>query len=321
MQIPVAQINPGSGRFSGARVYSTAGQTILNNTVTPVAFEKERYDTDNYHDTVTNNTRFTAPTSGYYSIGSAMGFSGSAAYVRVFLGFLVNGVTEIYRMDYAPSSGFASVGGETQFFLNAGDYVETTIFQGSGGSHNLDTAQDYSAEFWISKLPPATPAAASTYLGYTSIGASTEVMTQYRVYMKKITPVSDCLLLSVGAYVTTGAGDHVGDLSAAVLSDSGGAPLRVLGYLVNPITTLLVESATNTPVPRWVDIAISQKLTGGTSYWIAVMTPSVAANTLTLAYDAGSDQIYTSGGQWFADAGFYTVTNSSRAYSMRALIL
>ena len=48
--------------FSGALVRLTGNQSIPNNTFTDVNFAAEEYDTDAWHDNVTNNERLTLPT-------------------------------------------------------------------------------------------------------------------------------------------------------------------------------------------------------------------------------------------------------------------
>lgn len=56
--VPVAAVP----RFMGAQVYLSASTTAQNySTATAIAFGAEAYDTDGFHDNVTNNTRLTIP--------------------------------------------------------------------------------------------------------------------------------------------------------------------------------------------------------------------------------------------------------------------
>jgi hypothetical protein len=53
---------PASGStFVGALASTRATQTLSNNTMTAIALATEIYDTDNFHSTSTNNSRFTIP--------------------------------------------------------------------------------------------------------------------------------------------------------------------------------------------------------------------------------------------------------------------
>jgi hypothetical protein len=156
------------------------------------------------------------------------------------------------------------------------------------------------------------------YVGYNTAGASTETMTQYRVYMKSVSLTTGQTILTISAYVKCQTGDHVGSLSVGVFSDNSGTPLRILQYNHVVNTDVLTESAVGTPVARWLAAPINYYNDSGGSQtvWIAVMDSSAFPNQI--AYDSGGDSYYTSGGGWFADAGFYTVTVSARKYSIRA---
>lgn len=57
------------GAFSGARVTKAADQTAADyTTATVIAWDAEVFDTDGYHDNVTNNSRLTVPSAGYYEV-------------------------------------------------------------------------------------------------------------------------------------------------------------------------------------------------------------------------------------------------------------
>ena len=158
-----------------------------------------------------------------------------------------------------------------------------------------------------------------TYLGYNTAGGSTETMTQNRVYMKKITLSTGQTILSIDAYLTGQAGDHVGGLGVAVFSDSTGSPLRVRKQAPAVSASVLLESATSTPVARWIGVPINYYNDSGGSQdvWIAVQDVSPFPNVI--AYDtSGTDRYYTAGGAWMTDAGFTTVTTGTNKYSIRA---
>jgi len=123
--------------FSGVSVTRDSNQSIPNNTTTKIAFNSENYDTDSYHDNSTNNTRLTVPTgkSGKYSINYIFSFSGFNGNINV--GFYKNNafytLTDVFNTanttNYWTSAAFT-------VNLTAGDYLEMTFYQNSGG--NLD---------------------------------------------------------------------------------------------------------------------------------------------------------------------------------------
>jgi len=52
---------PVGSAFRGALVSKIGGQALLENITTKLTWESERYDTDNIHDNITNNSRLTVP--------------------------------------------------------------------------------------------------------------------------------------------------------------------------------------------------------------------------------------------------------------------
>ena len=76
-------------RFSGCRVTKgTPGNFPTSNTA--VTFDTEDYDTDAYHDTGSNTSRLTAPTTGYYVVDAALdAVGGDNHWFYIF--FRVNG--------------------------------------------------------------------------------------------------------------------------------------------------------------------------------------------------------------------------------------
>jgi hypothetical protein len=96
------------------------------------------WDTHNFHDTSTNNTRITIPTGlgGRYLVWGVAGFANNATGTRI-IRFLVNGSTtyEVFRTTSAGVWGGAATIGMS---LNAGDYIEMGLYQSSGGSLNTN---------------------------------------------------------------------------------------------------------------------------------------------------------------------------------------
>lgn len=142
-------------RFSGARVTHNTTQSIADVTATTVAFNTERFDTDGYHDTVTNNSRLTIPTglSGYYLIGCHLHWATDNDGYRQ-IEFRIDGATTIASSRDTP--GATSVGWRSQlhtvYQLNAASYVEVRVQHAAGGAINIDNASNSSPDFFITLL-------------------------------------------------------------------------------------------------------------------------------------------------------------------------
>jgi hypothetical protein len=107
-----------AGSFSGVRAYPTASTSLPSSFVeTAIEFAAEDFDTDNYHDNVTNNTRLTAPVDGKYLISANLSVSSSAAFN---LKLYKNGV----RITQSAFSAGAWGSYVTVLDLVAGDYIE-----------------------------------------------------------------------------------------------------------------------------------------------------------------------------------------------------
>ncbi len=133
--------------YVGAKAYRSTTQSIPNNTGTPVEFDAEDFDSDGFHDTGTNPSRFTVPAGlagKYLATGSALwaaGGSGSRS-----LSFHVNGAAQrsVVKGD-DPAAGATSASFDISEVLNLaeGDYVELVAFQDSGGSLSLSATNTY----------------------------------------------------------------------------------------------------------------------------------------------------------------------------------
>ena len=118
---------PGAA-FSGAFVTKNATQTISTiNTYFALTFQAETYDTNNYHDNTTNNSRLTVPTAGYYHFDFAT-LSSTQDWYRY--AFFKNGV-QINQMFAATAPGATAVNIATASIdlnLAANDYVEVMCY-------------------------------------------------------------------------------------------------------------------------------------------------------------------------------------------------
>lgn len=132
--------------FVGASAYKSTPQAITNNTQTAITWENEYFDTDGFHSTVTNTSRFTIPSGkgGKYLFTALGRFAANSTGIRSWT-FYKNGASAIAT----GAMNAASTGGSVQTAvwatsLVAGDYVELFCFQTSGGNLNINSDADES---------------------------------------------------------------------------------------------------------------------------------------------------------------------------------
>jgi hypothetical protein len=129
---------PASGTtFVGAYVTKTGAQSLTNNTDTIITWNAERFDTDGFHDNVTNNSRMTIPSGKggkYLVLGSAYYTTGSGYRELNVLknGNLVNYFYGVIEQNYE----FLTI--NTIVDCAAGDYLELRGYQNSGGALNFN---------------------------------------------------------------------------------------------------------------------------------------------------------------------------------------
>lgn len=143
----VARLN-----FSGALIYNAANITnqFVNNTRSAALFDTEQYDTDGYHEGVTNPSRLTAPVAGYYLIGGTIGTELAGGVVIALI--RLNGTTDLtWSQGVNGGAVQARVQVTTPWLMAANDYVELMCLQTSGG--DLDQIGTLiETRFWIHRI-------------------------------------------------------------------------------------------------------------------------------------------------------------------------
>lgn len=137
-----------------AHVWHNANQSIGSSVTTGLSFNSERFDTNQCHDVVTNNSRLICRTPGKYRISaSVLWASNNTGYRELKL--LVNSVTQI-AYSLIPTSSVTSVtqNVSVSWHLNAGDYVEMFVTQTSGGSLSILTSDPNSPQFMWERIGP-----------------------------------------------------------------------------------------------------------------------------------------------------------------------
>lgn len=139
----------GGTAFSGALVRKSANQTIAADTLTAIAWDVEAYDTDGFHDNVTNNDRLTVHVDGTYVFGTAHLMSGGAATTNIFLE--LDGTTLQAAVAASSGSGtFPSLAVVSPpLVLTAGQYVTSEAYV-NGVSRTV--VADTRTHFWCYRV-------------------------------------------------------------------------------------------------------------------------------------------------------------------------
>jgi hypothetical protein len=154
---PVFVVVASSTVFSGARVYHNVNQSIIHGFNTVLAFNSERFDTDGYHDLVTNNSRLTVPSTGKYLIGGHVQFAAVAGgptrrelHIRGYYG----STTSLAESNDATELSVCAL-----YDLTGGTWVQLEVYQNSGAALNVLSSASISPEFWIMRVggAPAGP--------------------------------------------------------------------------------------------------------------------------------------------------------------------
>ena len=138
----------------GARAYNSGNVSINNTTTTQLTFNSERFDSDAFHDTVSNTGRLTIPTAygGYYILGANIEWAVNGTGVRITQ-IRLNGST-IIAVQLTPAGATYDLAQSvaTLYQFAAADYADCAVHQSSGGSLNVQATSAYSPEFWIHRL-------------------------------------------------------------------------------------------------------------------------------------------------------------------------
>ena len=133
----------------GARVTFNT-YSIPYATPTKVAFTIEKFDTDQCHDNVTNNTRLVCKTAGYYLVIYRIMWGGATGGRRI-CDVYYNGSTLVSSDEDSPNAiGELTQGKGTLLHLDVNDYVELSVYHDHGGGLNIN-GQDMS-EFSMMRI-------------------------------------------------------------------------------------------------------------------------------------------------------------------------
>ncbi|MBA7699632.1 hypothetical protein ES703_108331 [subsurface metagenome] len=144
------------GYTEGARVYHSAHQEISSGGTIFLAFDSERWDTDNIHSTTVNPGRLTARTAGKYLVVGGLHWETK---VGAALGDYYN-IAGLYKDGQyrARTHKPAGDGFHTDVTIamiedfEVDEYVEMTAFQNSGDPLDAEKYGECSVEFMMQRI-------------------------------------------------------------------------------------------------------------------------------------------------------------------------
>lgn len=158
-----------TGRIGSAIGCSIAGvSTSVGAAYTPLAFgSADTFDTDNFHDPSSNNTRITIPAGlgGKYLLTARVSFNSGASVTDRRVAYSKNGGAEvIIARSYYATTAAEVLNGQIVLDLGAGDYVEVEAYQDS-----TQTITSYDAQ--LMRLD-ASPSGIGEWTSYTPTWSS-----------------------------------------------------------------------------------------------------------------------------------------------------
>ena len=115
-------------------------QTIAHNTVTAIEFPTEIRDLDNLHSMAVNTSRITVKVGGVYLATGGLRIAADAVGRRI-VRIAVNGTTVAPAHEHPAINEANQIGTTVKAVCSAGDYLELTFQQTSGGDLDIDTAR------------------------------------------------------------------------------------------------------------------------------------------------------------------------------------
>ena len=127
---------PSAASFAGASAYKSANQSIENGTFVALTFNTEDFDTDAYHNTSTNTSRFTIPSGkgGKYLLSGAVSWGASNAGTFRLVVVYKNGSIENQVVQFAGTNDGTIQPFACVYNLVATDYLEVFVRHNTGGS-------------------------------------------------------------------------------------------------------------------------------------------------------------------------------------------
>lgn len=118
------------------RGHQSATQTFTTGTWTAVTLDVTDVDTESGHSNITNNSRYTAQTAGWYWAVGFCAWTNANASHDVFCALYVNGSIRLGTGQALakPTNDYTSLSTSSLVYLRAGDYVEVFARQDTGAN-------------------------------------------------------------------------------------------------------------------------------------------------------------------------------------------
>jgi len=125
----------------GCKVRRSTTQNISSGPPTPVLFDAEIYDPNNWHSLVSNTERIVVPENGYYHCVGGVQWSANTTGQRTLYLQNIGGTGDIvYESRDAQSAGFTQHQISEIFYMLAGYYVQLQVAQNSGATLTVGTS-------------------------------------------------------------------------------------------------------------------------------------------------------------------------------------
>jgi hypothetical protein len=126
-------INNGIVAPLGCRIYNSATANLTTNSEHTCTWDTNLTDNDGMHSTTTNTDRIYMNWDGFYQVKATIGWDTSNSTGDRRVRVMLNGTTEIGRVEGPPTTGGACCQTVTvDRHFAAGDYIQILAFQNSG---------------------------------------------------------------------------------------------------------------------------------------------------------------------------------------------
>lgn len=131
-------------------------QTIATSTHTAVQWNTETYDTANGHDTVTNNSRYTAQYDGIYALTASVPFANNSTSYKMELYFKRSDGVEYNGQSQTKTTSDTTqcLSSSTQMGLLTGEYAEVWVWHNRGSNLAIDSAFHGGPKFCVQWIYP-----------------------------------------------------------------------------------------------------------------------------------------------------------------------